>query len=80
MGLLSSYNAAHERISPYNSEISTKETKTSLLINEFFEKYHTSRVVLFLLVLLGTGMVIGVGILTPTMSGMLANQELMVFN
>ncbi|GAV64128.1 K_trans domain-containing protein [Cephalotus follicularis] len=68
MSLLNTHNAAHERISSYNSEISTHETRSSLLIKDFFEKYYTSRVVLFLVVLLGTSMVIGDGILAPTMS------------
>ncbi|KAJ4705815.1 Potassium transporter [Melia azedarach] len=68
MGFLQTYYAAHERISSYNSELATKETRTSLLIKYFFEKHHGSRVLLLLVVLLGTSMVIGDGILTPTMS------------
>lgn len=47
-----------------------KETKCSLAIKEFFEKHYYSRLVLLLVVLLGTSLVIGDGILTPTMSGM----------
>lgn len=68
MGLLINYNSAHESISSYTSETSTKETRTSLLIKEFFKKYRSSRVVLLLVVLLGTSMVICDGILTPSMS------------
>ncbi|CAO2826044.1 unnamed protein product [Amaranthus hypochondriacus] len=45
-----------------------KETKCSLAIKEFFEKHYYSRLVLLLVVLLGTSLVIGDGILTPTMS------------
>ncbi|KAJ8642031.1 hypothetical protein MRB53_018725 [Persea americana] len=45
-----------------------KETKTSLLLKDLFEKHHSSRSVLFLVVLLRTSMVIGDGVLTPTMS------------
>lgn len=70
MGLLINYNSAHESISSYTSETSTKETRTSLLIKEFFKKYRSSRVVLLLVVLLGTSMVICDGILTPSMSGL----------
>ncbi|KAK9274588.1 hypothetical protein L1049_021837 [Liquidambar formosana] len=68
MGLLNSSHSACDRISSYNSGIPIKETRTSLLIKEFFEKHQSSRIVLLLVVLLGTGMVIGDGILTPTMS------------
>ncbi|KAF8408707.1 hypothetical protein HHK36_004771 [Tetracentron sinense] len=68
MGLLSTSRAAHEHISAYNSGTSFKETKTSSLLKDFFEKHHSSRIVLLLVVLLGTGMVISDGILTPSMS------------
>ncbi|KAL5746576.1 hypothetical protein ACOSP7_027722 [Xanthoceras sorbifolium] len=69
MGLLKTYTSVHDSISSYNSEASTtEETRTSLLIKQFFEKNYGSRVVLLLVVLLGTSMVIGDGILTPTMS------------
>ncbi|XP_028063823.1 probable potassium transporter 13 isoform X2 [Camellia sinensis] len=68
-GLLStSHGALHRVTSSDNAGTSVKETKTSLLIKDFFEKHHSSRVVLLLVVLLGTSMVIGDGILTPTMS------------
>ncbi|KAK1574918.1 hypothetical protein Q3G72_001763 [Acer saccharum] len=71
MGLLKTYyNSVHDNsISSYHSKTSTdQETRTSLLIKQFFEKNYSSRVVLLLVVLLGTSMVIGDGILTPTMS------------
>lgn len=71
MGLLNTVDPAHERISSCRSEIS-KDTRMSLLIKEFFEKHKSSRIVLLLIVFLGTGMVIGDGILTPTMSGMIS--------
>lgn len=44
------------------------ETRTSSLLKEFFDKHHSSRIVLLLVVLLGTSMVIGDGVLTPSMS------------
>ncbi|XP_059666685.1 probable potassium transporter 13 [Cornus florida] len=68
VGLLSSSRAANECVSSYNSGTSTKDTRTSLLIKDFFAKHQSSRIVLLLVVLLGTSMVIGDGILTPTMS------------
>ncbi|WRX28194.1 Potassium transporter - like 10 [Theobroma cacao] len=68
MGLLNTANVADEHVSTDKSEEPIEDTRTSLLIKQFFEKYHSSRVVLLLVVLLGTSMVIGDGILTPTMS------------
>ncbi|PQP97468.1 putative potassium transporter 13 [Prunus yedoensis var. nudiflora] len=68
MGLLNTVHPAHERISSCCSEIPTKDTRMGLLIKEFFEKHKSSRIVLLLVVFLGTGMIIGDGILTPTMS------------
>ena len=65
MGLLNASYAAQENASSVPSE----ETRTSLLLKEFFQKHRSSRIVLLLVVLLGTSMVIGDGILTPTMSG-----------
>ncbi|KAJ0980781.1 hypothetical protein J5N97_009036 [Dioscorea zingiberensis] len=68
MGLLNNPNTAHDHLSTYNPERSLKETRTSMLIKSFFEKHQSSRIVLLLVVLLGTSMVIGDGVLTPTMS------------
>ncbi|KAK9151175.1 hypothetical protein Syun_009484 [Stephania yunnanensis] len=68
MGLLNTYNAVHERLSACNSDKFLGETKTYSTIQQFFEKYKSSRILLFLFVVLGTSMVIGDGILTPTMS------------
>lgn len=70
MGLLKTYNVVLERMSSYSLDISSKETRSSLFIKKFYEKHYGSRVVLLLFVLLGTSMVIGDGILTPTMSGL----------
>lgn len=70
IGLLNTAYPAHEHVSSSSSEISTRETRTSLLMKDFFERFKSSRIVLLLLVLLGTSMVVGDGILTPTMSGM----------
>ncbi|KAJ9673018.1 hypothetical protein PVL29_026340 [Vitis rotundifolia] len=68
MGILNASYAARENISSCDSQIPTEETRTSLLLKEFFQKHRSSRIVLLLVVLLGTSMVIGDGILTPTMS------------
>lgn len=66
MGLLST---PHEHLTAYKLEPHREETRTSLSIKKFIEKSQTSRLVLLLFVLLGTSMVIGDGVLTPTMSG-----------
>ncbi|XP_039126849.1 probable potassium transporter 13 [Dioscorea cayenensis subsp. rotundata] len=68
MGLLNNFNTVHDHLSVYRMETSQKETKTSVLIKNFFEKHQSSRIVLLLVVLLGVSMVIGDGVLTPTMS------------
>ncbi|XP_007024839.2 PREDICTED: probable potassium transporter 13 [Theobroma cacao] len=68
LGLLSASDAPDDDISAYNSGLPRKETVASSILKEFFDKYQSSRIVLLLLVLLGTSMVIGDGILTPSMS------------
>ncbi|XP_048229046.1 probable potassium transporter 13 isoform X2 [Ricinus communis] len=68
MGFLLSSHMGLECVSSHDSSLPARETRTSLIIKEFFEKHHSSRIVLLLVVLLGTSMVIGDGILTPTMS------------
>ncbi|RLN12426.1 putative potassium transporter 13 [Panicum miliaceum] len=66
MGLL---NNIHEgSLSAYNQKEPREELKSSLAIKGFFEKHYSLRVVLLLFVLMGTSMVIGDGVLTPTMS------------
>ncbi|WOL03374.1 hypothetical protein Cni_G12094 [Canna indica] len=68
IGLLSTPHAAHEHLTAYKLEAQYEETRTSLSIKKFIEKNQTSRLLLLLFVLLGTSMVIGDGVLTPTMS------------
>ncbi|TYI42645.1 hypothetical protein ES332_A01G113600v1 [Gossypium tomentosum] len=66
MGILNATNEADKHESTEKAEEPVEDTGTSLLIKQFFEKL--SKVVLLLVVLLGTSMVIGDGILSPTMS------------
>lgn len=75
MGLLKSSHLEHEFVTCCDSNVSTKETRASLVIKEFFDKHRSSRVVLLLVVLLGTSMVIGDGILTPAMSGIFPESD-----
>lgn len=69
MGLLNNIHANHGSLSAYNQEEPCKESKIGLFIKGFFEKHYLLRVMLLLFVLMGTSMVIGDGVLTPTMSG-----------
>ncbi|KAF0925747.1 hypothetical protein E2562_017304 [Oryza meyeriana var. granulata] len=68
MGLLNNMHANHGSLSAYNKEEPCKESRNSMLIKSFFEKHYSLRVMLLLFVLMGTSMVIGDGVLTPTMS------------
>lgn len=68
VGLLSTFHASDDNASFYNSGPSLKETRSSSILKQFFEKHWSSQIVLLLFVLLGTGMVIGDGVLTPSMS------------
>nr|KJB13993.1 hypothetical protein B456_002G105200 [Gossypium raimondii] len=78
MGLLNATNEADKHESIEKAEEPVEDTGTSLLIKQFFEKHHSSQVVLLLVVLLGTSMVIGDGILSPTMSVLSAVSGLQV--
>ncbi|XP_043701148.1 probable potassium transporter 13 [Telopea speciosissima] len=68
LGLLSTSHSAHDHIPDCSTGSSLKVTRTSGRLKEFFEKSRGSRIVLLLVVLLGTSMVIGDGVLTPSMS------------
>ncbi|XP_042478346.1 probable potassium transporter 13 [Macadamia integrifolia] len=68
LGLLSTSDSAHDHISNCSTGSSLKDTRSSRCLKEFFEKSYGSRIVLFLIVILGTSMVIGDGVLTPSMS------------
>lgn len=69
MGLLSNFHASDDNESFYNPRQSLKEMRMSSILKQFLEKHWSFQIVLFLFVLLGTGMVIGDGVLTPSMSG-----------
>jgi KUP system potassium uptake protein len=67
MSLLPNQQAADEQLSTYKME-RPRETPLSSAIKAFFEKHHRFRFVLLVVVLLGTCMVIGDGVLTPAIS------------
>ncbi|OQU76859.1 probable potassium transporter 13 [Sorghum bicolor] len=66
MGLLNNIN--NGCLSVYNQKEPREELRSSLAIKSFIEKHYSLRVVLLLFVLMGTSMVIGDGVFTPTMS------------
>ncbi|TKW23217.1 hypothetical protein SEVIR_4G278600v4 [Setaria viridis] len=66
MGLLN--NIHQGPLSAYSQKEPREELKNSLAIKGFFEKHFSLRIVLLLFVLMGTSMVIGDGVFTPTMS------------
>ncbi|KAK1581594.1 hypothetical protein Q3G72_007212 [Acer saccharum] len=68
LGLFSAFHAQNDHLSADSPGLPIKETKTSSFLKEFFDRHHSSQIVLLLVVLLGTSMVIGDGILTPSMS------------
>ncbi|XP_068322244.1 probable potassium transporter 13 [Pyrus communis] len=68
MGLWNTVHPEYESIPSDCSGLSTKDTRMSSLIKKFFEKHKSSKIVLLLVVFIGVGMIIGDGILTPTMS------------
>ncbi|XP_031491954.1 putative potassium transporter 12 isoform X2 [Nymphaea colorata] len=63
---------ADERISSYKLKVPTPEMERALNIKESLEKTSSLKTALLLLVLMGTSMIIGDGILTPAMSVMSA--------
>jgi len=60
---------ADEDISSFRLKLPTPELERALRIKENLEKKSSSKTLLLLLVLMGTSMIIGDGILTPSMSG-----------
>lgn len=58
-----------------NKETRAKESESTLAkkLRHFIERHERAKFVLFVMVMLGTGLVIGDGILTPAISGGLQN-------
>ncbi|CAL0314055.1 unnamed protein product [Lupinus luteus] len=68
VGLLPNRQQADEYISSFRLKLPTSELERALRIKDTLEKNKSLKTLLLLLVLLGTSMVIGDGILTPAMS------------
>lgn len=69
VNLLPNQQRADEDISSFRLKVPTPELERALCIKEMLERRSCLKRVLLLLVLMGTSMVIGDGILTPSMSG-----------
>ena len=69
VNMLPNRQPADENISSFRLKLPTPELERALNIKETLEKRSSLKTVLLLLVLTGTSMVIGDGILTPAMSG-----------
>lgn len=69
VSLLPNRQRADEYISSFKLKLPTPELARALTIKETLEKSSTLKTLLLLLVLMGTSMIIGDGILTPAISG-----------
>lgn len=72
VNLLPNRQPADERISSFKLKLPTPELERALNIKEILERKSSLKTLLLLLVLMGTSMIIGDGILTPAMSVMSA--------
>ncbi|OIT01603.1 PREDICTED: putative potassium transporter 12 [Nicotiana attenuata] len=72
VNLLPNRQPADERISSFKLKLPTPELERALNLKEILERKSSLKTLLLLLVLMGTSMIIGDGILTPAMSVMSA--------
>ncbi|KAJ8563096.1 hypothetical protein K7X08_031548 [Anisodus acutangulus] len=72
VNLLPNRQPADERISSFKLKLPTPELERAINIKEVLERKSSLKTLLLLLVLMGTSMIIGDGILTPAMSVMSA--------
>lgn len=69
VSLLPNQQRADKDISSFQLKLPTRELERALYVKDCLEKNKVFKNLLLLLVLTGTSMVIGDGILTPSMSG-----------
>ena len=69
MSVLPNRQQADQQISSYRLKLPTPELERALNIKEVLERKSFMKTLLLLLVLTGTSLIIGDGILTPAMSG-----------
>lgn len=67
--MLPNRQPADEQISSFKLKLPTPELERALNIKEILERGSSLKTLLLLLVLMGTSMIIGDGILTPAISG-----------
>ncbi|XP_022733954.1 putative potassium transporter 12 isoform X8 [Durio zibethinus] len=72
VNMLPNRQPADEQISSFKLKLPTPELERALNIKETLERRSTLKILLLLLVLMGTSMVIGDGILTPAISGIMS--------
>ncbi|KAI5071786.1 hypothetical protein GOP47_0014037 [Adiantum capillus-veneris] len=77
LSLLPTHHAMDEELSAYKLKKKDHNTQ-SLILKRLFERYKQARIALLVLVLLGTSMVIGDGVLTPAISVLSSVQGLQV--
>ena len=78
--MLPNRQPADEQISSFKLKLPTPELERALSIKEALERKPPLKTLLLLLVLTGTSMIIGDGILTPAMSGALVDIILVTGN
>lgn len=71
VNLLPNRQPADEHISSFKLKLPTPELERALNIKEVLERKSSLKTIVLLLVLMGTSMIIGDGILTPAISGIL---------
>ena len=69
VNLLPNRTPADECISSFKLRLPTPELQRAVYIKEILERKSLLKTILLLLVLMGTSMIIGDGILTPAISG-----------
>lgn len=69
VNMLPNRQPADEHISSFKLKLPTPELERALHIKETLEKRSSLKTLILLLVLMGTSMIIGDGILTPAISG-----------
>ena len=70
VNMLPNRQPADEHISSFKLKLPTPELERALNIKETLEKRSSLKTLILLLVLMGTSMIIGDGILTPAISGL----------
>lgn len=69
VNMLPNRQPADEQISSFRLKLPTPELERALQLKDILERSSSLKTLLLLLVLMGTSMIIGDGILTPAISG-----------